>query len=208
MRLTAALERDLDRFLGEVEVRGAPSHAVKAAQIRKALKERREPQAAPPGQSPLWESNESGAQVPWRGRLGPSTPVRCDRFSTPTKPCILPLKTCLQRQDAVWPGKKAKLYDVCQDCAQGAEYKRRAAYSAAADWASRSKNGRPTYQPFRKDSGLQRKKMAEFDARARAERIPTLEEPPAEEPQIEEKPAPAAPPAPELTRKRKGKGRR
>lgn len=92
---------------------------------------------------------------PRRDSLSPNDAVACDRYEA-----VIPLKTCLQRQAARWPSKPASIYPYCGSgkCAQGAEYRVRAAYSAAEDWAGKSKAGKSSYQFFRKDAGLQRKR--------------------------------------------------
>jgi hypothetical protein len=159
--LTTAQRKDLEAILAMAQRSGSPMLVVAATRFEKAIEKRQRSPEVLPGQFALWEEDGS----PWRGRLGADTPVRCDRMSTPEHPCVIPLKTCLQRQDAVWPGKKAKIHEYCGSgkCAQGDEYRLRTAYSAAEDWASKSKNGRPTYQAYRKDAGVQRKRMKQHD---------------------------------------------
>jgi hypothetical protein len=172
LALTTAQRKDLEAILAMVQRSGAPLLVVAASRFEKTLEKRQRAPAVLPGQLALWEGDQ-----PWRGRLGPDTPVRCDRLSTPTQPCIVPLKTCLQRQDARWPGKKAPIHEYCGSgkCEQGKDYRLRSAYSASADWASKSKQGRTSYQFFRKDVGEQRRRMRQFDR----ERVPEAREAPA-----------------------------
>lgn len=180
-RFSATLAREITALLTEVKLRGMPAHAVAAERLLARIEAANEP-APLPGQFPLWEPDGS----PWRGRLGPSVPIACDRFGAPGRPAILPLRTCLQRQDAKWPGKRAPIYDFCGSgkCEQGLGYRLRAAYSAAEDWASRSKHHRPTYQPYRRDAGAQRRRQREL--LLAEERIPTIDTPPAEELEVAE----------------------
>lgn len=75
--------------------------------------------------------------------LAPSSQVQCDHFA-----CILPARTCLARQAALWPGKKAALYAYCAsgECTQGKEYRSRATWDPLALWSK----GRFSF--YRKDS--------------------------------------------------------
>lgn len=160
LALTSAQRKDLDALLAMARRAGAPALSVAAERFGAGLEKRARVPEVLPGQLALWEGGE-----PWRGRLEADTVVRCDRLSTPTQPCLIPLKTCIQRQDALWPGKKAHIHEYCGSgkCAQGTDYRSRTDYSAADDWASKSKNGRGTYQSFRKDVGVQRSRMKKFD---------------------------------------------
>jgi hypothetical protein len=95
------------------------------------------------------------------GRLEPSAHVSCPRYGVDTgQGAGMPVRCCIQRQAARWPGKQAPIHDYCGSgtCQLGLEYRVRASYSAEDDWASKSKAHRPSYQFFRKDAGVQRKK--------------------------------------------------
>ncbi len=67
-----------------------------------------------------------------KGPLAKSDPVRCDHYD-----CMLPASTCLSRQAATWPGKKAPMYGFCAsgDCEQGSGYARRATWDPRAGWS-------------------------------------------------------------------------
>lgn len=156
LALNATLRKDLEALLAMARRSGAPALSVAAERFAMAMEKRQRAAALLPGQLALWEPDGS----PWRGRLGPDTPVRCDRFAS-----TIPLRCCLQRQDALWPGKKAGIHEYCHSgaCEQGKEYSRRSAYSASAEWASKSKQGRGSYQFFRRDVGEQRRRMRQHD---------------------------------------------
>lgn len=155
LALTNGLRKDLEAILAMAQRSGAPLLSVAAERFSETLAKRSRPAEPLPGQLALWEDGQ-----PWRGRLGPETPVRCDRFAS-----TIPLRCCLQRQDALWPGKRAGIHEYCHSgaCPQGKEYRVRAAYSASADWASKSKQGRGSYQFFRRDVGEQRRRMRLYD---------------------------------------------
>jgi hypothetical protein len=158
--LTTAQRKDLEAILAMAQRSGAPSLSVAAERFAAVIEKRARAVAPLPGQLALWENGE-----PWRGRLAGDDLVRCDRLSTPLKACTIPVRTCIQRQDARWPGKKAKIHEHCGSgkCAQGAEYRSRTDYSAEEDWASKSKKGSTAYQTYRKDAGVQRQRMRQFD---------------------------------------------
>lgn len=219
-RLDRALWRDLEVLLELAARSSSAVLAVAAARFRDALHKTRA-DAPATMQLALWEDvvvrQADGSHVferaPWRGRLGPEVPVRCDHFGsaiveftcpgcgahariagTPARgfvcpscqgsvryvetvqPSIVPLKTCLQRQDAKWPGKRAAIHEFCAsgECEQGCAYRVRAAYSATADWASKSKAKRGSYQFFRKDAGVQRQKRRLY-IRSNVDRLQTEE---------------------------------
>ncbi len=95
------------------------------------------------------------------GSLEASAHVSCPRYGVDTgQGAGMPVRCCIQRQAAKWPGKRAPIHDYCGSgtCPLGLEYRVRAEYSAEEDWASKSKAHRPSYQFFRKDAGIQRQK--------------------------------------------------
>lgn len=109
--------------------------------------------------------------------LEPGDPVRCGHYD-----CVLPVKVCLQRQDARWPGagRKAPIYAYCGSgrCGQGAGYRRLTRYLPAEEWRSRSKSRSPRYQSYRGDAGAQRRRMR-LQALSRPEgEVPTIDYPP------------------------------
>jgi hypothetical protein len=68
------------------------------------------------------------------GALARTDIVRCDHYD-----CTLPASTCLSRQVALWPGKRARVHAYCGsgECAQGACYARRAMWDPRTSWSRR-----------------------------------------------------------------------
>lgn len=150
MRLNSLQSRELELIFQMAERTGSPLLIVSVRRFREALR-RQEAEAPRPLRFQLYLWEDDG--TPWRGRLGPDAPIRCEHFGA-----TIPLKTCLQRQDAKWPGKSAAIHEFCASgsCAMGEMNRVRAAYCAGADWASRSKAGRASFQFYRRDAGAQR----------------------------------------------------
>ncbi len=162
--MTAALERDLDAILAMAARSNSPMLAVGAERYKRALGDRKKPKEEPKPRGPqleLWTARADGALEAWRGRLAPDATIRCDHFNAP----VLPLKACLERQNARWPGgnkwgdgkvraKKAGIHRYCSSgkCEQGKEY----AASVSEGWAPKK------FKFYRDDTPEQRRAMKKY----------------------------------------------
>jgi hypothetical protein len=159
--------RDLEAVLAMATRAGPPALIVNARLFRKKLDSRRKPEELPPEELPfvqqlwLWIERPGGQLEVWRGRLSLGESVCCDHFDAP----ITPLKTCLERQGATWPGgnrykdgkvraKKAGIHPYCSSgkCDQGKCY----ALSVKGEWIMER------FKFYRDDTPAQRKAMKEF----------------------------------------------
>jgi hypothetical protein len=91
--------------------------------------------------------------APEKGALLESDLVRCDHYAS-----TIPARTCIARQAAKWPGKKAALYGYCGsgECGQGAGYARRATWDPRAVW---SRGRFSFYRPGSKEQHTARKRL-------------------------------------------------
>jgi hypothetical protein len=106
--------------------------------------------------------------APARGPLFDSDIVRCDHFA-----CMMPARTCIARQAARWPGKKAAVYLYCASgvCEQGAGYARRATWDPRSGWSKGrfsfyrqdSKEQHAARKRLVAENGLQRSQWTEAD---------------------------------------------
>ena len=180
--LDEALSRDLAALLAMAERSGPPALQVGARRFNEALVARAAAEPFPRGPPRsqlslrLWSMRPDGTLEPWRGRLGPHVCVACDHFGSPGRPALVPLRTCLQRQDMRWPGKRAAVYDYCGsgDCSQGADYRARAACSATGGWVPKSKGG----QFLHPNMQLQSKRRRIHLLSRPAGEVPTIDDPP------------------------------
>ena len=154
--LPSAMVAGLRAILAMVRRSGSPMVVVTAQRYQQEL-EKHAASEAPPGdqrQLGLWEMRPDGTSTRWRGRLQLHDAVTCAEFSSPA----LPLRTCLLRQGATWPGgnrcadgtvrkKKAGIHPYCASgkCEQGRLYMA----SAPVGWVC------PIYSEFRKDTPQQ-----------------------------------------------------
>jgi hypothetical protein len=177
--LPAAMIRDLLALLTMGQRAGSPALSVAAARYRRAIEMRRvgtKESHNGNGQLALWTDGANGAFEPWRGRMGIDALVRCDHFNAGS----IPLRTCLLRQGATWPGgnrwkdgqvraKKARIHPYCGSgrCTQGKEYAAR----VAVEWTQ------PRFKFYRDDTPIQRRARQSF-IRSRMDFIPLLDMPP------------------------------
>jgi hypothetical protein len=157
--LTATQARAALDLAKIAERSGNPTLAVAAAQFLRAVRARELAKAEHPdvleGQLALWVARPDGSFEGWRGRLKPTDPVRCDHFGC----SALPIKTCLDRQGAKWPGgnrwgdgsvkaKKAGIHPYCSSgqCEQGKGY----AEQVQVGWTARR------FKFYRDDTPAQR----------------------------------------------------
>jgi hypothetical protein len=106
--------------------------------------------------------------------------VRCDYFDSD----ILPLKVCLERQGATWPGsnrwkdgkvraKKAGIHEFCSSgrCQQGQEY----AASVVCEYQT------PKFKFYKDDTPAQRRARKTWIRSHTDGEVPTLDTPPGED---------------------------
>ena len=168
--LTTPLEADVVAFIAIGKRSSSAMMAVAAERLEKALLQRRadrdrrakelrakgEMQGKLEPQLDLWILRPDGTLERWRGRMEPTACVACAHFNTKT----MPLKVCLERQSATWPGgnkwkdgtvraKKAGVHPYCRSgqCVQGKEY----AASVVVGFSV------PRFKFYRDDTPLQRK---------------------------------------------------
>jgi hypothetical protein len=178
--LTKSLERDLQAGLAMAVRNSNPMLSVWAGRFRLELERRRRPRPPPSTlQLALWILLPDGQLEPWRGRLAPGANVRCDHFA-----CLLPLRTCLERQGAVWPGgnrwkdgkvraKKAGIHEFCSsgECEQGREY----AASVVFEYQT------PKFKFYKDDTPAQRRARKTWIRSHTDGEVPTIDTPPGED---------------------------
>lgn len=179
LRLSTALERDLEAGLAMAARSPVPLLSVWASRFRVVLDARRNPVPVTRSQLALWVSLPDGHVEPWHARLQPTDSVQCDHFNA-----RIPLRTCLERQGATWPGgnkwkdgtvkaKKAGIHEYCSSgkCEQGKEY----AQSVVLGYQT------PKFKFYKDDTPAQRRARKTWIRSHTDGEVPTLDTPPGED---------------------------